>query len=404
MRSASQKVKYVSDRLVGGVLFLLSSFLGSSQQIVFSAGENGYASFRIPAIVQAPNGDLLAICEGRVRHAGDFGNIDIVMKRSNDNGHTWSSLQVIVDADSLQAGNPAPVVDRLDPAYPQGRIFLFYNTGNNHENEVRKAKGIRQVWYITSTDQGRSWSAPINISTQVHRLGPPDDWRSYANTPGHGLQLQKGIYRGRLYIAANHSAGEPLPAFKDYRAHGFYSDDHGKSFRLSESVSIPGSNESTAAELSGNRLLLNSRDQSGIQRMRLVSISRNGGQHWDSSYFDSRLMDPICQASLLNIGWKKGRAVLALSNAASRTSRDSLTLRISLNNGEGWSHSLLIDHQPDLRPGEARKDYTAYSDLVLFSKKRIGVLYERNNYREIVFRKVSLQQRFRPRLDRRRSS
>ena len=396
MRAAQKKVKYVSDRLLGSVLFVLSSFWASTQQIVFSAGENGYASFRIPAIVQAPNGDLLAICEGRVRHAGDFGNIDIVMKRSSDNGQTWSSLQVIVDADSMQAGNPAPVVDQLDPAFPQGRLFLFYNTGNNHENEVRKGKGIRQVWYITSTDQGRSWSAPINISTQVHRYPPPDNWRSYANTPGHGLQLQKGTYRGRLYIAANHSAGEPLTAFKDYRAHGFYSDDHGKNFQLSESVSIPGSNESTAAELPGSGLLLNSRNQSGHERLRIVSISRNGGQHWDSTYFDNALIDPVCQGSLLNIGWKRGRAVLAFSNAASRINRDSLTLRISLNNGENWRYSLLIDYQSDIRPSDARKDYTAYSDLVLLAKKQIGILYERDNYREIVFKKVSLRQRFRP--------
>ena len=398
MRLPQQHVKSIVGFLLHSSLLLLSIIETSAQQVVFTAGEKGYASFRIPAIVKAPNGDLLAIGEGRVRHAGDFGNIDLVMKRSSDNGNTWSSLEVIVDADSLQAGNPAPVVDRLDPAYPQGRIFLFYNTGNNHENEVRKAKGSRQVWYITSIDQGRSWSAPVNITGQVHRQGAPDDWRSYANTPGHGLQLEKGAYRGRLYIAANHSAGEPLPAFNDYRAHGFYSDDHGKSFRLSESVSIPGSNESTAAELSDDRLLLNSRNQAGDKRLRIISSSRNSGQQWDSSYFDQQLIDPVCQGSLLNIGWFRGRAMLAFSNLASRTYRDSLTLRISKDEGKTWSTWLLIDHQPDLHAGDTRKDYTAYSDLVLVNKKRIGVLYERNNYREIVFKTTRMWRGFTPRL------
>ncbi|WP_232047039.1 sialidase family protein [Sphingobacterium daejeonense] len=61
-------------------------------------------------------------------------------------------MKVAADYDKLQAGNAAPVADLLDPAYPEGRIFLFYNTGNNHEGEVRKGKGLREVWYITSTD------------------------------------------------------------------------------------------------------------------------------------------------------------------------------------------------------------------------------------------------------------
>src|SRR5690606_29074006 len=75
---------------------------------VFVAGEDGYESYRIPAIINAPNGDLLAFCEGRVHHAGDFGDIDIVLKRSTDQGKTWGSLQKVVDHDTLQAGNPAP--------------------------------------------------------------------------------------------------------------------------------------------------------------------------------------------------------------------------------------------------------------------------------------------------------
>jgi sialidase-1 len=381
-------------QIVGLLLILLSSLCLPAQKAVFSAGENNYASFRIPAIIRLENGDLLAFCEGRVRHAGDFGNIDIVMKRSKDQGRSWSVLQTIVDADSLQAGNPAPVVDRLDPAYPKGRIFLFYNTGNNHEQEIRKGKGQRQVWYISSIDWGRSWSPPVNITSQVHMPGLPNDWRSYANTPGHALQLEKGSYRGRLYVAANHSVGEPQSGFTEYRAHGFYSDDHGKTFSLSEPVSIPGSNESTAAALSNNGLLLNSRYQTGDRRLRITSVSSNGGQSWDTSYFDSALPDPVCQGSLLNIGWHDGRGVLAFSNPPSRTSRDSLMLRISKDEGKSWFASLLIDHQSE----GPQNDYTAYSDLVLMSKKKIGVLYERNNYREIVFKEVTLGRNYRPRL------
>src|SRR3954470_18574775 len=115
----------------------ISSVSGQEKKIpVFVSGNEGHKSYRIPALVTLPNGDLLAFCEGRVNGSGDFGDINIVMKKSTDHGNTWSHLQTIVDNTLLQAGNPAPVVDVTDPAWPKGRVFLFYNTGNNSEGEV----------------------------------------------------------------------------------------------------------------------------------------------------------------------------------------------------------------------------------------------------------------------------
>ena len=90
-----------------------------------------------------------------------------------------------------------------------------------------------------------SWSEAVNITSQTHRPKQPqinpaynfsEDWRSYANTPGHAMQFSAGLYKGRMYVAANHSAGDPQAQFVDYKAHGFYTDDHGKSFHLSENI------------------------------------------------------------------------------------------------------------------------------------------------------------------------
>lgn len=368
----------------------VQSAYGQDKIPVFRSGTEGHQSYRIPALLALPGGDLLAFCEGRVNNAGDFGDINIVMKRSSDGGRNWSALQVIVDAGALQAGNPAPVVDLTDLRFPGGRIFLFYNTGNNHENEVRNGRGLREVWYKTSTDNGNTWSEAVNITTQVHRPQQPaanpaynfrEDWRSYANTPGHALQFTTGVYRGRLFVAANHSAGPPQPQFTDYAAHGFYTDDHGATFRLSATVTIPGSNESTAAALGNGRLMMNSRNQRGDIRARIVSISSNGGESWDTSYFDRQLMDPVNQGSLLNIGQRRGKAVLAFSNTADSTRRDRLTLRISMDEGRSWNKAWVIDSAAAGYKGA----YTAYSDLVRLNKKHIGILYERNGYTEIVF-------------------
>lgn len=372
------------------VLFIQSSLLAQEKNPVFISGTDGHKSFRIPAIIMLPNKDLLAFCEGRVNGSGDFGDINIVMKTSHDKGLTWGPINTIVDADSLQAGNPAPVVDLTDPAYPKGRIFLFYNTGNNHESEVRKGNGLREVWYKTSIDAGLTWSNPVNITTQVHRPNQPkmnagynfsEDWRSYANTPGHALQIANGKYQGRIYIAANHSKGAPKKGAEDYFAHGFYTDDHGQTFHLSETVNLPSSNESTAAEISNNGLLLNARNQKGDIRARLVAKSTDGGQSWNSISFDKNLPDPVCEGSILNLGIKKGKHVLAFCNAADTVKRNNLTLRISFNEGETWEKQILIDNSTDPK----KRDFTAYSDIVRLSKNQIGVFYERDGYAQIVF-------------------
>ena len=369
------------------IIFLLLAFscakiFAQSNAIsVFVSGKDGYKSFRIPAIVKAKNGELFAFCEGRVNGSGDFGNIKIVLKRSQDNGKTWSALQIVASNDSLQAGNPAPVVDLTDQRFPQGRIFLFYNTGNGHEMEMRKGKGHRDVWYKTSIDNGKTWSKPTDITLQVNRINQPDvnpawnfkeDWRTYANTPGHALQFIDGKYKGRIYVAANHSSGDPKPELRDYQAHGYYSDDHGATFHLSETVPFEGSNESTAAQLTHNSLMMNSRNQTG--KYRVVSLSKNGGETWDTTYVDYNLPDPICEGSLLNIGTKEDKSILAFCNNDYQKERDSLTLRISFDAGKTWKKKVLIDPKN-----------TGYSDIVKLSKNTIGVLYEADDYKEIRF-------------------
>jgi len=367
--------------IIGLLFFSVNIFCQSKSIPVFVSGNNGYKSFRIPAIVKAKNGDLLAFCEGRVNNAGDFGNIKIVLKRSNDGGKTWSALQIVANNDTLQAGNPAPVVDLTDPRFPQGRIFLFYNTGNGHEMELRKGKGHRDVFYKTSIDNGKTWSEPTDITLQVNRIYQPqinplwnfkEDWRTYANTPGHALQFHEGKYKGRIYVAANHSSGDPKPELRDYQAHGFYTDDHGATFHLSETVPFEGPNESTAAQLTDNSLMMNSRNQTG--KYRFVSLSKDGGENWDTTFIDDNLPDPICEGSLLNIGTKKGKSVLAFCNNDDKNSRNYLTLRISFDEGKTWKKKFLIEPKN-----------TGYSDIVKLSNKKIGILYEADDYKEIKF-------------------
>jgi len=387
------------SRVLLCLLFAFNFLLVSAQGkdiLVFKSGEDGYKSFRVPAIVGLPDGTLLAFCEGRVNGAGDFGNNDIVMKRSTDKGKTWAKLQIIADLGELQIGNPAPVMDLTDPAYPKGRIFLFYNTGNRNESEIIKGNGIKYCFYRTSTDGGHTWSDPVDITTQVHKPYKQDidprfnfieDWRYYANTPGHALQIQSGTYAGRIFVAANHSSGPPQLAAGHYLAHGYYSDDHGKTFSLGNSLNLPGSNESMAVELSNNRLMMNSRNQKGDIRARIVSVSSDGGASWDTTYFDNNLIDPVCQGSIISVGSKNGNKILAFCNAADPAKRNNLTLRISFDEGKTWTKKIPI--YSGTYTDKQNFAFSAYSDLVVLTKKHIGVLYEKDNYSSITFRSVN---------------
>jgi sialidase-1 len=136
-----------------------------------------------------------------------------------------------------------------------------------------------------------------------------------------------------------------------------------------------------AAELSNNRLIMNSRNQKGDIRARIISLSNDGGATWSKAYFDTVLIDPVNQGSLLAIGSKKGKTALAFCNAADTKNRDHLTLRISFDEGVSWEKNILVDEAE----ADTQKDFTAYSDMVLLYTQKIGILYERDNYSQIVF-------------------
>jgi sialidase-1 len=376
------------------LLFLFLIYQASGQEtVVFKGGNEGHAIYRIPAMISLPNGELLAFAEGRVNGTDDFGDINLVMKRSTDKGKSWSPLQMLVDYDSLQAGNPAPVVDLHDPAHPQGVIYLFFNTGNNHEYEVRMNQGVREVWMMKSFDLGKTWETPVNITLQTHRPNNPqfnpdytfkEDWRHYANTPGHAFQFQEGKFKGRIFVAANHSVGPPKDNFEEYQAHGFFTDDHGKTFQLSASISFAGSNESIAAELTDDRMIMSIRNQKGDIRSRILAFSSDGGSTWDEAYFEKSLPDPVCQGSILSLGKKDGKMVLAHSNASDPNHRNNLTIKISMDEGRSWTKSIPVDRTND----PTKPSWTAYSDLAAINKSTLGILYERDNYSEIVFKKI----------------
>ena len=134
-------------------------------------------------------------------------------------------------------------------------------------------------------------------------------------------------------------------------------------------------------------MLLNIRNQAGDIRNRIIAYSSDGGEKWDTVFFNNDLIDPVCQGSIIGIGEKRGKTVLAFSNPADALKRDNLMVKISYDEGITWPKSMLVDKSS---PGY-KGDWSAYSDLVLLNKNSIGILYERNNYSEIIFKSIKIK-------------
>jgi sialidase-1 len=173
---------------------------GSMSQAVFVQGQDGYHTYRIPALAVTPAGTVLAFAEGRRRSAGDSGKIDLLLKRSTDNGASWSPQQVVWADDDNTCGNPSPVVDR-----DTGIIWLLmtWNLGKDHERNIESStsKDTRRVFVTCSSDEGRTWATPREITANVKLT----NWTWYATGPGGGIQIQHGIHKGRLIIPCDHT-------------------------------------------------------------------------------------------------------------------------------------------------------------------------------------------------------
>ncbi|MCC7336849.1 MAG: exo-alpha-sialidase [Pirellulaceae bacterium] len=350
----------------------------TSRVTVFKNGTEGYNVYRIPTIVTAADGQLLAFCEARV--GGDASEIDLVLKRSSDSGATWQTLEVVQESDdfqkyftepnpSISVGNPAPVVDLFDPQH-RGRLWLPFTLEND------------RVFVTFSDDHGRQWSSPREITKQV-KLDP---WGWVATGPVHSIQIQRGAHRGRLVVPADHRLGEDGVDGGSAGAQVLLSDDHGRTWRLG---AVDDSydddleaNETTVVELNDGKLYFNTRDQNGrATGTRGEAVSSDGGASWqpptESGYrffspAPAVLDPPVVQCALLRFASTLDGANRNMilfcgpdENGPSGPGRSDLRLRYSVDETLTWHDGPLIHQGP-----------AAYSDMVCLDSDRIGILFE----------------------------
>lgn len=341
---------------------------------VFVPVEDGYPAIRIPSLVTAQSGTLLAFAEGR--QGGDHSENDIILKRSLDGGETWGPLITVNDQGILALNNPQAVV--LD----SGQILLMYQRSRLGEHKASSGSGPDSYFTFTQTsnDEGLTWSEPADVSDQVKRS---EIVTSVSSGPGIGIVLRRGKYKGRIIMPFNQGP------FGDWRVYAAFSNDDGLSWQMGNVAEGDGKghgNEVQMVELSDGRLMLNARTQGqGGTKHRKIALSVDGGQSWSPLEIDRSLIDPVCQASILRYSWPEeveprgsgGRILFA--NPHSQSGRENGMLQVSSDEGVTWSvHSTIY-------PGGF-----AYCCLTKLNDGRVGVLFERDEYKAISFLSLEL--------------
>lgn len=326
---------------------------------LFNASTNeDVACYRIPALVTAGNGDLLAAIDERVPSCGDLkwsGNINIVLRRSIDHGETWLPIETLVDfPEGQSASDPSMIVDQMT-----GAIFLFYNY-----MDLERERDVYYLHMIKSEDNGLTWSEPIDLTEQITLPEWKDDFKFI--TSGRGMQTAGGKL---VHCLVNLNNG----------MHLFASDDHGESWYLLETPIRP-ADESKVIELTDRAWMVNARvnDKKGS---RYIHISRDEGKSWES-FRSPELTDPGCNASIIRYssvasGGEKDRILFA--NANSSSGRQNMTVRISYDEGQTWSAGKTI-----------YSGLSAYSSLTVLANGDIGLFFEKDDYTKNVFVKFSL--------------
>jgi sialidase-1 len=236
------------------------------------------------------------------------------------------------------------------------------------------SQDVRQAYVTSSSDDGRTWTAPTKISQQVRQ--PHGRW--YATGPGNAIQLTRGSHTGRLLIPANHS-DHIDPDRHPYRSHVFWSDDHGRTWQLG-GVADDRTNEAAAVELAEGSVLLSMRSYHDKHNRAMV-VSHDGGATFGYVYLDDALQTPVCQGNILRYSWpaadSSGRILFSSPAGQGRT---HLTVRLSYDEGRTWPIGKLV-----------YEGGAAYSNLIRLPGQRVGVLYEKNNYRTISLVSFSLE-------------
>ncbi|MFF8280660.1 LamG-like jellyroll fold domain-containing protein [Streptomyces lateritius] len=355
-------------------------------QILFRSGTAGYGCFRIPTLVRTDAGTLLAFAEARTSPScADRGAIDIVVRRSTNEGRTWGPIRVVLSGSATDSqapytrGNPTPVVDKVND-----KVHLL----STAEPATPGGSGPRREAVVqTSEDDGLTFSPPRTTNRLLpypapDPANPVPPFRGWFGTgPAHGIQLKGGPRPGRLVVGAYQS-----PDDQQQHAGVLYSDDFGATWKpgksensLQSGVMKPG--EAAVAELPDGRVYVGARNELS-NKHRAYAITGSDGT--STPVFKSLPVTTAnTQGSLLTLEHtydEKAGDTLLMAAPSKLTDRADLRLY-------AWNTSTTSpdpesgDRNPNWQPvGDIVKPgKSGYSDLAELTGGEIGLIYESGN-------------------------
>jgi sialidase-1 len=309
--------------------------------------------------------------------------MDIGLSRSVDGGKTWEKPRSIMDMgtfgglpeDQNGCSDPNILVDKttgdifVSAVWTHGKPGTHQWSGKGSEPGLKLSQSS-QFMVVRSSDDGRTWSMPENLTTKLKN----PDWHLFAPAPGNGITMVDGTLV--MPTAGRDETGLPFSNL-------IWSKDHGKTWNRS----IPARSDTTEcaiAELSNGSLMLNMRDNRNRKDKsktngRAVSVTTDLGGTWTVHSSDHHsLPEPVCMASLISHKLKDGRTVLFFSNPNHKSKRRNMTVRMSLDDGKTWPKHIVLD-----------KDGGAYSSLVMVNRNTLGILFE-SSHADLIFQTIGL--------------
>lgn len=303
-----------------------------SKTSIHTSGKGLYPIYRIPGLIVTAKGTIITYCEGRTGRS-DWSAGAVVSRRSGDEGASWSDEICLSEAPAGESVNNPVMISGKD-----GKVFFLWQIC------------YRRTFFQVSCDDGMTFSDPIEITPvfEAYRTLHKMEWNVYALGPGHGIELSDGRLIVPVWISYG-KGNEHGPACVST----IYSDDSGATWKAGEIVpwdeGCPNMNETAAVELSDGRVMLNIRNHSK-EFLRATSISSDGYSRFSSYHLEEALPDPICFGSMVK-GFFDGAYgvlfcncdVLPCKENFYSTERKNLTVKLSLDNGNTWKTSRLLE-------------------------------------------------------------
>lgn len=345
------------------------------------AGDDHSAAFRIPGLVTTKSGSLIGVYDIRWNSSVDLQErIDIGVSRSADKGQTWDPMRIAMsfgETNGLPSGqngvgDPAVLVDEntgtiwIAAVWTQGM-----GNGRAWTNSMSGMEPMEtpQLMLVRSDDDGKTWSAPVNVTKQVK----DPSWCFLLQGPGRGITMSDGT----LVFAIQFIDNERMP-----HAGIMYSKDRGVTWHI-HNPARPNTTEAQVAEVSPGVLMLNMRDNRGGSRavMTTADLGRTWTEHVSNR---TALREPVCMASLISVPADKnslGKDILLFSNPDTTDGRYNITIKASLDGGVTWPYRLLLDEGVGW----------GYSCLTMIDPGTVGILYE-SSVSHITFQAVKLNE------------